>query len=329
MSRANVRQRSLCSAHSRLQISSRHSKLLPDVWRFPTQLSATSQNLILKPRARHILCGCTTMSLDYRNNKGAIASNIRNLLYSLNPSTYDEVAPKVEYWIEYIITEQFTTPEGLAEELSIVAWQRVDLNTGIPRFLKEFRDGPNRSEQVRSIVDELCLYLLRLFAGAAADSLRLDDYDYGGCTPSGGGNGFVRAAFFLGCLIKHGLLRRELVRWHVIKPLILYNKYNLNLHPSVRAGAVYQLFTAAGDAILQGFIEAGDVHACFEILDSHAPRWSEIVGFDGAKFNVQYLPAQCLASESKLWSRNFVLSMLRGCSAMRKNKGKRRPEESR
>ena len=97
----------------------------------------------------------------YDNCKDVLVANITQLLYSLRPSTYDELTPKVEYWIEYIITEQFTTAKGLGEELSIIAWKCVVDDVSIPRFLKEFRDAPNRSKPMRSFVDELCLRVLR------------------------------------------------------------------------------------------------------------------------------------------------------------------------
>jgi hypothetical protein len=51
----------------------------------------------------------------YHNHQPALVAKICNLLYSLNPSTYGEIALKIEYWIEYVITEQFTTTDDLVE----------------------------------------------------------------------------------------------------------------------------------------------------------------------------------------------------------------------
>ena len=42
-----------------------------------------------------------------------ITDNICYLLYSLKSSTYDEIAPKAEHWIEFVLTEPFTTIDDL------------------------------------------------------------------------------------------------------------------------------------------------------------------------------------------------------------------------
>jgi hypothetical protein len=226
--------------------------------------------------------------MGYDKCKGVLIGNLTSLLYSLRTSTYYDLAPKIEYWIEYIITEQFTTPEGLAELLSPMAWQCYGRNAEIPRFLKEFRDSPNHSEQMRSFVDVLCLRVLRWFASASADSFTMDSYT--GSIPDSGsaGAGFIRVAYFLGCLIKHGLLSYELVRWHVIKPLTLYNKNHPNLNLAITASAIYQLLAAAGNTLLEGFLEPGDVRACFDTVDPQVPsKCSGIAGFDAEKFSVR------------------------------------------
>ena len=58
------------------------------------------------------------------NNRRLIpAENICNLLYSLNSSTYHDVAPKIEYWIEFVLTEPFATTDDLVEWVSSVAWE--------------------------------------------------------------------------------------------------------------------------------------------------------------------------------------------------------------
>lgn len=256
--------------------------------------------------------------MGYSNCKDILVTNLRTLLYSLNPSTYDELAPKVEYWIEYIITERFATPESLGEQLSIVVWHCTNFDAEIPQFLKEFRDAPNRSEQMRSFVDQFCLHALRWFAGASADSFQMNDSS--GSVPSGGGNGFVRAASFLGQLINRGLVGGELVRWHIVKPLTLYQTGCPNLDLVIRASAIYRLFTIAGDTLLQGLLEPADVQVCFGIVDAQNPsRYSGVVGFNDARLKVRYYSPQCLASEFNLRTRNFVGSTPRGCSAKRTN----------
>jgi hypothetical protein len=78
----------------------------------------------------------------YHNRHPVLAANICNLFYSLDSSTYGEIAPKIEYWIEYVITEEFTTIDDLVERVSSVAWGECASLLDVSRFLKEFRDAP-------------------------------------------------------------------------------------------------------------------------------------------------------------------------------------------
>ena len=96
----------------------------------------------------------------YHHHKTVLATNISDLLCALGPSTYDEVAPKIEYWIEHVITERFMTADDLVEQLSPLAWKPSPENhrPAIPRFLKEFHDAPNRSKGAKSFVDEFSLW---------------------------------------------------------------------------------------------------------------------------------------------------------------------------
>ena len=71
---------------------------------------------------------------------------------------YDEIAPKIEYRIECVLTEQFaTTANDLVYSVSPVAlweWSWFPLRN-ISRFVKEFCDvslSPTRSEQARVIL---------------------------------------------------------------------------------------------------------------------------------------------------------------------------------
>jgi hypothetical protein len=250
------------------------------------------------PNSPRTVLGTTIPDPGYHNRQSVIAAKIRNLLRSLSPSTYDQIAPKIEYWIEYGITEQFTTTDDLVERLSFVAWE-CDKPGEIARFFKEFRDAPHRSEQMRSFVDEFAVHVLRWFAIAAADSFASDHdsgyaYAYGPhydhsfnhslnwdvpVTPGGGWTGFPRAASFVGHLIECGLLSHDLVRRHLIKPLTAHHGYD-----NSRACAIYQLFTVAGKTLLQGLLEPGDVQVCFETLDACRRG---IGGFDVAKLNVR------------------------------------------
>jgi hypothetical protein len=105
----------------------------------------------------------------YHNRQPILAANIYNLLSSISPSTYDEIAPKIEYWVDYVITEQFMTTDDLVERVSSVAWENRASHSEILRFLKDFRDTPHRSEGVRSFVTQFCTHVLRWFAIAAAE----------------------------------------------------------------------------------------------------------------------------------------------------------------
>ena len=218
----------------------------------------------------------------------ALASNICALLYDLTSSTYDEVAPKIEYWIEYVLDEQFTTIEDLVERVSVVAWDKRSSHPDISRFLKEFRDAPHRSEPARSFVDRLCRHLLRWFAVASTEDLWTNWHM--GSVSKTGGVGFIRAAPFVGHLIECGLLDRELVRRHIFKPLMshYYNQANFSKQ-SIRADAIYQLFTAARNTLLQGFLEPEEVQVCFEKLETRVSLGA-IAGlelFDTARLNVR------------------------------------------
>jgi len=117
---------------------------------------------------------CTTMSREaagYHNRQLTILMKIYSLFCSLDSSTYDEVAPKVEYWIEWALTEHSTTVDELVERVASVAWSPDKSHEGVARFLKEFRDAPHRSNRARSFVEKLCTHVLRWFAVASAESL--------------------------------------------------------------------------------------------------------------------------------------------------------------
>ena len=196
-----------------------------------------------------------------------IGAKIRSLLSSIGPSTYDEVSPKIEYWIEYALTDQSMTVEDLVEKLSSVAWDHH--SSVIAQFLKEFRGAPHRSEPARSFVDALCSRVLRWFSAASAG-----DIPFHTVTPpaveTGGATSFRKAASFVGHLIEYGLLSHQLVRRHLVKPLISHHSADRNTGGNyVRANAIHQLFVAAGNTLLHGLLEPEDVQVCFEILDIH------------------------------------------------------------
>ena len=96
-----------------------------------------------------------------------LALNICGLLYDLGQLTYNGIKPKLEYWIEYVLTEQFVTVNDLVERVLPVAWDTRGSHSDISQFLKEFCETPHRSEQARSFIDGLCLHVLRWFAVAS------------------------------------------------------------------------------------------------------------------------------------------------------------------
>ena len=191
-------------------------------------------------------CLSQSRPIGYHHRGTVIGARIYNLLYSLVSSTYDEVSPKVEYWIEYALTEQSVNVDDLVEQLSCMAWDSGGSDADIARFLKEFHDAPHRSEQARSSVDKLCEHVLRWFAAASAEVLKSwNSYDNGRVARYGG-EGFIRAASFVGYLIEWGLLSHELVRRHLVKPLIAPYYTDLDVTDRYfRAMAIYNLFIAA------------------------------------------------------------------------------------
>jgi len=218
-----------------------------------------------------------------------VALKIRSLLVSLTkqPSEYDEIASKIEYWIEYVLREQFTTVDELVEGVSQVAWDGSILFANVARFLKEFSDAPHRSEQARSFVDKLCEYVLRWFAIASAGDLPMNPFNHSFSVASGGGSGFLGAASLVGHLIEWGLLCHELVRLHLVKPLVAHH-YTDGVDDGryIRNMAIYRLFVAARNTLLQGLLEPDDVQACFKTLGAKVSLQG-VTGPNAAKVNVR------------------------------------------
>ena len=220
------------------------------------------------------------------NQREPVCSKIRSLLVSLTKeplSKYGQIAPKIEYWIEYVLREDFITVDDLVEGVSWVAWDDGGSFANVGRFLREFRDAPHRSEQARSFISQLCPYVLRWFAIASVEDLWTSTSSL---VSRGGAPGFIRAASFVGHTTKCGLLTPELFRRYLIKPLINHHNIYENHHcpEAVRANALYQLFSTAGSALLQGLLDLEDVETCFGIFGTRS-GWIE--GFDSAKVKVR------------------------------------------
>jgi hypothetical protein len=196
-----------------------------------------------------------------------LVAAICNLFRNLDPSAYDDIAPSLEYWIEYGLNERLATVGDLVEQVSALAWKDDISHSCISRFLQEFRGTPSRSERARSFVDGLCVHILRWFAIASAHDIGLDQVT--GWVALSGGPGFVSAASLVGHLIERGLLGRELVRRHLSKPLAThYYDGRGGGERAVRANAIYRLFTVAGDTLLRGFLEPEEVQVCFERIEA-------------------------------------------------------------
>lgn len=197
-----------------------------------------------------------------------------------------------------------------------MAWDVGIPFANVARFLKEFSDAPHRSERARSFVGGLCEYVLRWFAIASVGDLPTSPSNYSSSVASGGGSGFVGAASFVGHLIEWGLLSHELVRLHLVKPLIAHH-YSDDVDDGryIRNMAIYQPFIAAGNTLLQGLLEPEDVQACFKTLDAKISLQG-VVGPDAARVNVRRCSTHPsgLTLEHVYWNvtRNFACSMLHG-----------------
>jgi len=249
----------------------------------------------------------------YHNRGTVIGTKIFDLLRSLGPATYDEVSPKIEFWIEWALTELTVNADDLVDQLSSTIWDIRGSDAEVARFLKEFRDAPHRSEQARPFVDNLCPRFLRLFATASAEDLTSWNKYTTYKLAKWGGEGFVRAASLVGHLIECGVLDHELVRQYLIKPLIAHHYTDNGIaHKYFRAGAIYQLFVAAGNTLLQGLLKTEDVQVCFETLDFEVPL-QRVVGLDAGKLQVRR-PTRSRASHRYLTCsvRDFGRSTPRG-----------------
>ena len=176
------------------------------------------------------------------------------------------------------------TVDELVEGVSEVSWNEGGSFASVARFFKEFHDTPRRSGQARSFVAQLSTHVLRWFAIASVEDLSWS-HRYSTISPNYG-SGFVRAASFVGHLVESGLLAHDLVRRHLIKSLTKHPYHHLGNKDSpgtVRANAIYQLFAAAGNTLLQGLLEPEDAQVCFGILDT---RRGWITGFEPAKLQV-------------------------------------------
>ena len=226
--------------------------------------------------------------MSYGNRGIGASKKIYQLFSYLDTRAYDEVTPKLEYWIELALTQQFTTVDKLVEEVSSLPWTGRRSPASFTRFLKEFRDSPLRSTQARSFVDEFCTRVFWWFVAASAEDLGMKNYEYTTTVARYGGSGFIEAASFVGHLIECGLLDHELVRLHLIKSLTTH------LYPrpgqpeeTVKINAICRLFVAAGNTLVQGLLEPEDVQVCFKILEIHLTMHGTTAGLSPVKLEVQ------------------------------------------
>lgn len=225
----------------------------------------------------------------YHNHKGSIFSKIHSLLILLTnqPSKYDELTQKIEYRIEYVLHEQFATFDELVSGVSDVVWRDGGSFVSVGWFFRGFHDAPHCSEQARTFVAQLCTYVLRWFAIASVEDFWAHVASQNCSIPSGGAPSFIRTGSLVGSFIEWGLLSHKLVWRHLIKPLTNHhNVYNDNCSPeAVWANAIYQLFTTAGNTLLQGLLEPADIQVCFGIFDTQC-TW--IMEFESGKLQVHH-----------------------------------------
>ena len=235
-----------------------------------------------------------------------IALKIRTFLASLPPERpeCDEITPKIKFWIDYALDEKFTTVDELSEGVSYVAWGHCSSYTSIARFLKEFRDESKGSEQARSFVDKLCEYILRWFAVASVEKLSPNKYlDLVG--GSAKGTDLIGAACLIGSLIERDLLSHELVRQHLVKPLIAHHYTDHDDDErSIRAMAIYNLFVIAKRTLLRGLLDPEDVQACFKILDTKISLNLKVAGPTPERLEVRFpvYPDASCRLPADLWS---------------------------
>ena len=60
--------------------------------------------------------------MSYHERDTVIPAKIRSLFTSLTTSTYSEVVPKIEYWIECALNEQLVRVDKLVEKVSPITW---------------------------------------------------------------------------------------------------------------------------------------------------------------------------------------------------------------
>ena len=111
---------------------------------------------------------------------------------------------------------------------------------------------------------------------------------YGDWVVSRGGYGFIEAASFIGHLIDCGLLDHELMRLYLIKPLTTHHYSQPGLpQEAVRVSAICRLFVAAGNTLVQGLLEPGDILVCFKILEIQLSRHGMTARLSSTKLEVQ------------------------------------------
>ena len=227
--------------------------------------------------------------MSYQNRSTYVSRKIHFFFSRIDTQRYDEIAPKIEYWTEFALTQQLTTVDKLVEHVSDLAWTIHPSPASVGRFLKEFRDSPRRSAQARSFVDDLSTRVFLWFVAASAEDLGIDRTYYHNSLAINGGPGFTEAASLVGHLIYCGLLDHELVRLHFIKPLTTH-LYSRPGRPEgiVRINAICRLFIATGSTLVQGLLEPEDVQACFMILETHLSSDGATAGLSSTTLEVQY-----------------------------------------
>jgi len=225
--------------------------------------------------------------MPFQDHGIGVSKQIYSLFSYLDTQTYDKVAPKIEYWTEWALTQRLTTVDKLSEHVSTLPWTSHPSPASCARFLKEFRDSPGRSDQAKSFVNDLSTRVFWWFAAASAEDLGMNEN--GGAVARNGGRGFIEVASFVGHLIECDLLDHKLVRLHLIKPLTThYYPQHGKPRETVRINAICRLFAVAGGTLVQGLLEPEDVQACFKILETQLSKHGTTAGLSRTKLEVQY-----------------------------------------
>ena len=115
----------------------------------------------------------------------------------------------------------------------------------------------------------------------------------------------INTALSVGHLVERGLFNRELVRRHLVKPLITHRYVDgVKVHQkSFRAETIYHLLSTA-HTLLQGLLEPVDIEICFKMLESEIPP-GRVPGLDAGKLMVRCATRSDFSPSSDLFGQKL------------------------